>query len=182
MDIKEVMKTCGVRLRDARQDANLSQKELGELVDKNNDAIWNIEAVRRLPFREELTKFCDLLNKTEDFFFPQGTPELRTDPQKFTGRGSKGPKKPRINAAPYVAPKSIGKASPDEVIDHPIDVENELVQMNEEIQEAKAEEEVAVDAIAEQEIQIPSENDPANIIDIRVKAKYKVKSITITFE
>lgn len=65
----------GEKLRQAREENELTQKQLGELIGKTHDQISQLERGVRNPSLKELTNLCDLLNKTEDYFYPPDEPK-----------------------------------------------------------------------------------------------------------
>lgn len=187
MDEREKLKYFGEMLKKARDEAEYTQGELGHLIDKNNDAIWNLEAGRRFPFKEEFDAFCDLFNKKPEHFFPDGVPELKNDIKKGKKDGSR---KAKPRGMVYKPNPAIGKPAEGEDLEHPIDVQDELETMNAEAVESKTQDdaikEAALDALdipAQPEVQkiiVPTDSD--DIVEIRIKSKQKVKSITISFD
>jgi transcriptional regulator with XRE-family HTH domain len=106
---KTLEEKVGQTIKERREKENLTQIELGNLIGKNGNVIYTIEAGRRLPTIQELTKFADLMNMTKESFFPDGkVPFLKSDtyPNKKGGKRQYG--------QPYHATSSIGKPGENE--------------------------------------------------------------------
>jgi len=58
----------GRRLRQLREEANLSQSELARAVGLSHEHIWNLEHGNRMPSLETLTRLADFFKKDVSFF------------------------------------------------------------------------------------------------------------------
>jgi transcriptional regulator with XRE-family HTH domain len=125
------------KLKEARVESRLSQIELGELVGLKGWDISNFEQGKSLPTKIQLEQICDVFNKSVDWFFPTGSPELRPDIRR-NSQNSYGHKRSVV--------KPERKVNPDE-LDIKLDVEDELIQKLEEPknEESKKEEPIAID-------------------------------------
>jgi transcriptional regulator with XRE-family HTH domain len=124
-DSKESAKYFAVRLKDLRNEANLSQADLGKLVGKSDGMIWNYENLQAFPTRQDLDKFCDLFNKSDDYFFPEGVPELKKDRYQESRVIKPSKAKYEQTVKKLLAEKQIGKPTEEEK-DITLDVEEEL--------------------------------------------------------
>lgn len=96
---KIVAKNFTNKLKLARREHKLTQQELGELLGIDGKDISSLETNRRKPTLDELHKLCDLLNRTNSFFFPDGVPELK---KKYIH-------KPRNNKKNFHSNDKVGK-------------------------------------------------------------------------
>jgi transcriptional regulator with XRE-family HTH domain len=61
----------GRRLRQLREEANLSQSELARAVGLSHEHIWNLEHGNRMPSLETLTRLADFFKKDVSFFLAE---------------------------------------------------------------------------------------------------------------
>jgi len=61
----------GKRLRQLREEANLSQSDLARAVGLSHEHIWNLEHGKRQPSLETLAKLADFFNKDVSFFLAE---------------------------------------------------------------------------------------------------------------
>ncbi|MCT4543771.1 MAG: helix-turn-helix domain-containing protein [Vallitalea sp.] len=61
------MKLFGERLKDLRNESEIGQKELGEMIGKSRSTIANYENGSREPSFEVLIKICSIFNVTSDY-------------------------------------------------------------------------------------------------------------------
>jgi transcriptional regulator with XRE-family HTH domain len=84
----------GEKLKQARNENNVSQKTLADIIGRRNDQISQLERGVRQPSKKEFENICNILNRTPEFFFPEGVPKLREDrPNKTYNKFGK-PNKP----------------------------------------------------------------------------------------
>jgi len=70
----EIRKVLGKKIRDAREEKNVTQKELGELLNYSAMAISHFEnGIRELKL-SDLQKLADFFKKPLSFFFPEEAP------------------------------------------------------------------------------------------------------------
>jgi transcriptional regulator with XRE-family HTH domain len=84
-------KKFGEQLKQARIEQDLIQKDLAEMLSLNNWNVSDMEAGKFLPTKKQFEQICDLLNKTPEFFFPDGVPELREERKTFNKHEWKRP-------------------------------------------------------------------------------------------
>jgi transcriptional regulator with XRE-family HTH domain len=76
----------GQKLKEARQEQELLQKDLAEILGINHWNISDMEAGKFLPTKTQFEQICDLLNKSGDFFFPEGVPNLAEGRRQYNKR------------------------------------------------------------------------------------------------
>lgn len=86
MTQEALRKLFGQKLKTAREESDIKQNELAEMLDTYSEKISQMERGLRLPYKSEFDTICNLLNKEANYFFPDEVPILSEDTRKPNNR------------------------------------------------------------------------------------------------